>query len=52
LSNKYYSGKEFTIERHGLSTNGVQEAKMNGSKLQLYQINHRQIVAGGRLVFE
>ncbi|MCG3158117.1 MAG: hypothetical protein DKINENOH_04758 [bacterium] len=52
LSNKYYSGKEFTIERHGLSTNGVQEAKMNGSKLQSYQINHRQIVAGGRLVFE
>lgn len=53
LNNKYHSGKEFIIETRGqLSTNLVKSVKLNGRRLQQYQINHRQIVAGGRLVFE
>lgn len=53
LSNKYYSGKEFIVEtRDQLSTNLVERVKLNGKRLQQYQINHRQIVVGGKLVFE
>ncbi len=53
LNNQYYSGKEFIIETRGqLSTNLVKSVKLNGRRLQQYQIKHRQIVAGGRLVFE
>ena len=54
LDSKYYSGKEFTVEMRGMPTRNavIKSVELNGRKIKGYQIEHRQIVSGGKLVFE
>lgn len=52
LNQKYYPGKEFTIEVNGNSVENVyiQSTELNDKPLQKYWINHNDMVNGGKLI--
>jgi predicted alpha-1,2-mannosidase len=54
LDSNYYSGKQFTIEAPNNSDKNIyiQSVKLNGKLLTTPSIPFKQIVQGGRLVFE
>ena len=54
LDNKYYKGKEFTIEARNNSRKNIyiQSAKWNGKPLNKVRIPFKEMVAGGKLVLE
>ena len=54
LDNPIYKGKEFTIKTNNLSKVNIyiQSATLNGQQLNRSWLSHKEIVAGGKLVFE
>ena len=54
LNPKYYKGKEFIIETKNNSRENIfiQSSTLNGKMFDKQQINHRDIVNGGKLILE
>ncbi len=54
LDTRFYPGRTLTIEAHDNSARNkyVQRVSWNGQPLSRALIDHRQLVAGGTLVFE
>ncbi len=52
LNTQHYDGEEFVIEKIGNAGGRVSSPQLNGRPVTDFKMNHSQIVAGGKLVFE
>ena len=54
LSDKYYSGKTFTIEAKNASRENkyIHSARLNGKKLKSWKFPQKELINGGKLILE
>jgi predicted alpha-1,2-mannosidase len=54
LSNKYYGGNTFTVEAKNASRENryIHSAKLNGKKLKTWRFPQKDLIKGGKLIFE